>query len=171
MVEPQALIAVLLRKRPDLIRYFTKRTGSPAAAEDIVQEIYLKITSAPLPDHIQSPEAYLYRTGSNLMLDRLKADRRRLERDRDWERARRAGARADRDAAAAPDDLLAAQQHLEQLRALLDELPPAVARAFRLHRLEGLTQGEVADRMGLSRSSVEKYIMTAVRHLLEKGPF
>ena len=88
MAEPPALIAAYLRKRADLVRFFTKRTGSVAAAEDIVQELYLKISSGPPPDDLRSPAAYLYRVGSNLMLDRFKQERRQSSRDRAWVRAR-----------------------------------------------------------------------------------
>ena len=49
--------------------------GSAAAAEDLVQEIYLRIAQAP-PAELGSPEAWLYRVGSNLMLDRIKQQRR-----------------------------------------------------------------------------------------------
>jgi len=50
--------------------------------------------------------------------------------------------------------------------AAVERLPTPVATAFRLHKFGGLSHGEVAQQMGVSRSSVEKYIMTALRSLL-----
>ena len=168
MAETQALIAAYLRKRADLVRFFAKRTGSAAAAEDIVQDLYLKISGAPAPDDLRSPEAYLYRVGSNLMLDRLKQERRQAARDDVWGRARGGEGRESVADEPAADEALASRQRLERLLAGVDELPPQVARAFRRHKFDGLTHGEVAAELGVSRSAVEKYIMTALKHLMAK---
>ncbi|MNR33176.1 putative RNA polymerase sigma factor FecI [compost metagenome] len=45
------------------------------------------------------------------------------------------------------------------------ELPEKCRQAYVWHRLDGLTQVEVAARMGLSLNTVERYIMRAMRHL------
>lgn len=171
MAEPSALIAAYFRKRADLVRFFAKRTGSLSAGEDVVQELYLRISSGPEPTGLHSPEAYLYRVGSNLMLDVLKQERRRSARETDWSRAR-GGAGGEATAEEAPaDEALAARQRLSSLLKHVDELPPQVATAFRRHKVDGLTHGEVAAELGVSRSAVEKYIMAALRHLLAKvGP-
>lgn len=171
MADPPALIAAYLRKRADLVRFFAKRTGSAAAAEDIVQELYLKISAGPIPPDLHSPEAYLYRVGSNVMLDRLKKERRQAAREEDWGRSR--GAVGLESIAEDPpaDEALASRQRLARLIAHLDELPQQVAGAFRRHKFDGLTHSEVAAELGVSRSAVEKYIMTALHYLLEKvGP-
>lgn len=171
MADPQALIAVYLRKRADLVRFFAKRTGSSAAAEDIVQDLYLKISAGPPPEDLRSPEAYLYRIGSNLMLDRLKSQRRQGAREEDWGRVQ-AGEGPEGVAEEPPaDEAVAARQRLQLLVKALEDLPPQVATAFRRHKFDGLTHGEVAAEMGVSRSAVEKYIMTALKHLMSRvGP-
>ena len=56
------------------------RTGSVATAEDVVQDLYLKISEMAEPQDLRSPEAFLYRVGSNLMLDRVKQHRRQVAR-------------------------------------------------------------------------------------------
>ena len=45
------------------------------------------------------------------------------------------------------------------------ELPPQMQRAFRLHKLEGLSHAETAQAMGISVKSVEKHISAALRTL------
>ncbi len=56
------LMALYLRKRAELVRFFTARTSSAAEAEDVVQDLYLKIArSTEQPD---SPVPYLYRLGA-----------------------------------------------------------------------------------------------------------
>ncbi|MFY3308282.1 sigma-70 family RNA polymerase sigma factor [Achromobacter ruhlandii] len=51
------------------------------------------------------------------------------------------------------------------LRQALDELPEPCAAVFAWHRLEGWTVPEIASHMGLSVSSVEKYLTRTMRHL------
>jgi len=165
MADLPPLIAAYLRKRADLVRFFTLRAGSAAVGEDIVQDLYLKLTETEAPPDLRNADAFLYRMGSNLMLDRAKSRRRAAARDDAWGQA--AGGGGPEPVAQEPpaDEAVAARQRLQRLLAALDRLPPQVAAAFRLHKFEGLGHAEVAARMGVSRSSVEKYIMTALKTL------
>lgn len=134
----------------------------------MVQDIFLKITPPPEQD-IGNPAAYLYRLGSNLMLDRLKQARRSGKRDTDWQDFSTSTYGADVIASEKPADLaLAARQRLSAILAVVNRLPPQVQEAFRLHKLEGLSHAETAAAMGVSRSSVEKYIMTSLKRILEE---
>ena len=162
------LLGVYLERRDELVRYFQVRLRSEDAARDLVQDIYLKIAARPAED-IGNPAAYLYRLGSNLMLDRIKVQRRAGRRDADWADSHtvRAGGQ---DVAAEPsaDDAADARQRLGRIIETVNTLPPPVREAFRLHKLEGLSHAETAAAMGVSRSSVEKYIMTSLKLILSK---
>jgi RNA polymerase sigma-70 factor (ECF subfamily) len=76
---PRATLSLLetyLARRPDLVRFFTLRLRSAAAAEDVVQDIYLRIAALdPRTGDPQSGRLPLS-AGSNLMLDRLRGERR-----------------------------------------------------------------------------------------------
>lgn len=162
------LVAVYLARRVELVRYFRIRLRSEAAAEDLVQDIYVKIAGLP-PEDIGNPAAYLYRLGTNLMLDRLKQQTRSARRDADWREAETISAGGEDIAQTPPaDEALAARQRLEQIIETVNALPPPVKEAFRLHKLEGLTHAETATAMGISRSSVEKHIMASLRRILAK---
>lgn len=165
MADPPPLIAAYLRKRADLVRFFTARTGSAAAGEDVVQDLYLKLSETEAPADLRNPDAYLYRMGTNLMLDRAKAGRRSAARDHAWSQHAGGGGPEPVAQEAPADEAVASRQRLQRLLAALDNLPPSVASAFRLHKFDGLSHAEVAARMGVSRSSVEKYIMTALKVL------
>jgi len=168
MADPPPLIAAYMRKRGDLLRFFTMRTGSAATAEDIVQDLFVKISEMETPADLRSAEAFLYRMGSNLMLDRAKAQRRQAARDHAWSQTTAGGGPEPVAAEPAQDEALASRQRLERLLAAIDKLPPQVAAAFRLQKFDGLTHAEIAQRLGVSRSSVEKYIMTALRTLVSE---
>lgn len=170
MDDPKAspLIAAYVAQRDGLVRYFRVRLRSEDAAEDLVQELYLKLVAAPDAD-ILNPSAYLYRLGTNLMLDRLKQQRRSENRDAEW-RASEVTAVGDEDIAAdrPADEALGARQRLAAIVEVVNDMPPPVREAFRLHKLEGLTHGETAAAMGMSRSSVEKYIMTSLKLIVAR---
>ena len=55
-------------------------------------------------------------------------------------------------------------QRLEQLKTVLAQLSPRRREALMLHRFEGLSQAQIAERMGISVSMVEKHIALALLH-------
>jgi RNA polymerase sigma-70 factor (ECF subfamily) len=66
-----------------------------------------------------------------------------------------------------PEHRTAARQELRQVSALIEALPAKCREAFTLRKLQGLSQREVAGRMGISESTVEKHIGRALRTLME----
>ena len=168
MAEPpiNPLLAAYIERRGDLVRYFRVRLRSQEEAEDLVHDLYLKIVRLP-EQQIFNPIAYLYRLGSNLMLDRLKQQTRAARRDSAW-RASETTTMGDEDIApaTAADEALAARQRLGQILAAIETLPAPTRQAFRLHKLEGLSHAETAAVMGVSRSSVEKYLMASLACIL-----
>ncbi|MGC3506795.1 sigma factor-like helix-turn-helix DNA-binding protein, partial [Pseudomonas aeruginosa] len=65
---------------------------------------------------------------------------------------------------AGPGEGFEQQQRLSHLAAALAELPPGRREAFVLHKFDGLSQVEVAERKGISLSMVEKHIACALLH-------
>jgi len=159
------LLAVYLERREELVSYFRLRLRSQQAAEDLVQDMYLKIVGRPA-EAIANPAAYLYRIGSNLMLDRIKQTRRIQRRATAWRDAHAVspdGQIASEEPSA--DEVVIGRQRLRRIIDAVAELPAPVREAFRLHKLEGLSHAETASAMGVSRSSVEKYLMASLKHL------
>ena len=66
------------------------------------------------------------------------------------------------------DQAMIARERLDLILAAIEGLPAPVREAFRLHKLEGLSHAETAEAMGVSRSSVEKYIMTSLRRIAQR---
>lgn len=166
---PAPLIESYLAARPDLVRFFTARLRSKEAAEDLVQDMYERVLRVPRDEPIGNPMAYLYRLGSNLLLDQVRYEGRRMARDAAWSElkgVRLAG--VDIVDAPAADEAAASKQRLNRMLAAAKALPPQTQRAFQLHKLEGRSHAETAVVMGVSRSAVEKHISTALRFLLTK---
>lgn len=165
------LLNAYLERRDALTRFFALRTRSQDQAEDIVQDIFLKL-QAMTPQavaEVQSPAAFLYRLGSNIMLDRARWQGRSDKRDDDW--AKSGGVFGAGDAIAdepSAEDATWARLKLGRVIAAIRTLPSNAQTAFRLHKLEGLTHAETAQAMGMSRSAVEKYVSAALQHLLRE---
>lgn len=155
-----------MERRANLVRFFAARAGSRAAAEDLAQELYLKIAARAEPLEAESPTALLYRMALNLMRDRARGEARAAARDADWRGATRTTLGGEDVAEEPPaDEAAAARQRLRRLVDAVAELPPQMQRAFRLHKLEGLSHAETARVMGLSVKSVEKHVSAALKNL------
>lgn len=163
------LVALYFARRDNLLRFFAARAGSRAAAEDLAQELYLKLASRPQEADPDNPGALLYRIALNLMLDRARGEARTSRREAEWRALHRTElGRHEVAEDVAADDAAASRQRLRQLIDAAAELPPQMQRAFRLHKLEGLSQAETAKAMGISVKSVEKHISAALRNLAAK---
>jgi len=163
----QGLASVLDERRAELRRFLTARTGSEADADDLLSELWIKINAAR-PGPIANPTSYLFRMANNLVLDRLREARRRQRREREWT-ADQHGAQAlsmevaDSDPSA--EQLLVEEDEARQLASAITQLPAGAQRVLRMHKLEGLSHSEVAERLGISKSAVEKHMAVAMAHL------
>ena len=148
--------------REQLLRYL-RAHGAGDAAEDLLQELWLKISSLP-SGPIAAPRSYLFRAATNLMIDRRRSEAQAQRREVEW------SGLADRlpDSAAndpGPDRTLDGRRKLAMVEAELSKLPPRALSIFRQHRIEGLTQREVAAALGLSASTIEADLRMVYRLL------
>jgi RNA polymerase sigma-70 factor (ECF subfamily) len=60
---------------------------------------------------------------------------------------------------------MAAREEAARLASAIANLPDGARRAFQLHKIDGLSQGEVAARLGISKSGVEKHMAVAMKYL------
>lgn len=151
-----------------LRRFLLLRLRNAADVPDILQEVYLRMLRVPNVESIRSPEAYLFTVAQHVVQQhglRQSATPPSVELSEMLNSAR-----------AVPDvdpvlDL-DAQQCLEQLQAELDRLPPKLRATFLLHRRDGLSLEEIAQRLGTSLPMVKKNLMQALvqlRQRLERG--
>jgi RNA polymerase sigma factor (sigma-70 family) len=162
---PSGLVLLFAELRAELVRFLAARTGSPADAEDLAQELWLRIQGVQ-PGPIGNGRAYLYRAAQNLVLDQVRERRRREAREAHWHAA--AAASADGEVIDSGPDALDAMIERERDVALaraIEGLPEGAGRVFRLHKLEGLSHSDIAARLGISRSGVEKHVAVAMAHL------
>lgn len=146
------LAAVLIAERPLLLRLLRGRGLPPADAEDVVQEMWLKLP-ALAEGPIRDPVAYLCRMAVNLAADRRLAAARSRRRGEDWHAAQPEA--ADHPTA---EDAMVASDEWARVQALLAAMPPRMMQALQWFRLERLGQREIAERLGITVSGVEKLL-------------
>lgn len=161
------LIAVFEDRRAALTRYLVARIGNEADAEDLISDMWIKVSNA-VPGPIGNPEGYLYRMASNLALDRVREARRRDMRQQAWTQTQLGHVDAGTevaDPAPTADEMLADGDRIERLAHAIEQLPDGARRVLTLHKLEELSHADVAASLGISKSAVEKHMAVAMKHL------
>jgi RNA polymerase sigma-70 factor (ECF subfamily) len=155
-----------LAMREVLLRFLTARLGNPTAADDIYQELFVRLRAGGLPADLTNPRGYLFRMAYNLANEFSRARRRQDARDALWTDAttHKVGLDAVSDEAAA-DDVLAAKERLAAVIRALDGLPPKTRDVFMMCRVKGLSHRDIAEIMGISTKTVEKHMTAALKHL------
>lgn len=165
------LTEVFLEQREALARFCRARFGNQIDAEDLLQDLFLKVSALPPQASVREPRAFLYRLLFNLMLDRRRSALRGAARDGAWRQLNRTDVASEEvDETPSAEASLAGRQRVARLLAAVETLPERPRAAFRLHKLEGLSHAQVAERMGVSKSSVEKYLIEALRVLAARVP-
>lgn len=164
-----ALLTSYFEQREAMRRFFQARLGPDADVEDLLQDLYLKVVGLDAAAEVREPRAFLYRLASNLMMDRWRSGRRSAARDAAWrEVVHVSGQTEDLDDAPSAEAVVAGRERLGRLMAALERLPEKTRTIFRMHKFEGLSYAEVAAKLGVSRSTVEKHMMDALKVLAAK---
>ncbi|WP_322044248.1 sigma-70 family RNA polymerase sigma factor [Paraburkholderia sp. J67] len=144
----------------ELLRFLARLVKDGDTASDIAHESYVRVlTLRDSGTIISDPRGLLYRTARNLVIDRhRRATVRAQSVVDDLEHIDEAVAHV----SSQPEHAWESSQRTRALVAAIDALPPRCREAFVLHKFDGLSHHEVAERMGISRNMVEKHIIRGV---------
>jgi RNA polymerase sigma-70 factor (ECF subfamily) len=156
--DAQALSALLDRYWRQLVTFAADKLGSLDAAEDAVQEVFVRVWNhrTQLRPY-SSPRAYLYRVLRNLIADDFR--RRRLREG--WG----AGHQAEERETATPAAILEANQLATAANRAIAALPERRRDVFILAHLHGLSYRDVAEALGITRRTVANHMTLALREL------
>lgn len=155
------LKAVFLEQRPMLMRLMTTRLGSAADAEDMLQDLWLKLESLP-EQAVDNPAAYLFRVATNLAADRRLSMARAVARDGLWLSAQ-PGSEEFPDV----EHVLLARERLSEVEEAMAAMPERMRSALYMARVERRPQKEIAQTLGITVSGVEKLLKRGYRQLLD----
>jgi RNA polymerase sigma factor (sigma-70 family) len=149
----------VLPHEPDLRRWLSVRLRGLESCDidEVVQEAYARMWTVDL-DRVLNPRAYLFVTAKHIVGEQLRrsrivsielmADLEILNIEDDEVSAHRR---------------LAGQEEIARLHGIIAKLPPKCRQAFQMKKFEELSQREIAARMGVAESTVEKHLAKALR--------
>lgn len=145
-----------------LQRFLRRRMRDTEEVADLVQDVFVRLVRSGDLGRITHPKAFLFQTATNLLRDEQRG--RNLRRSGLQDDALRALHAPD---APTPERVLEARQRLQLFERALAELPPRCREVFMLARFDGLTHPQIAARLGISISGVEKHMIKAIAHFGE----
>lgn len=152
----------ILPLEASLMQYLEHNWRNASDISDLRQEVYVRIYEAALRKFPEKPRQYLFATARNILIKRVQHERVvPIEAVADLEALNLAGDTPD------VERIILAGEELRRLQAALDRLPPRARETILLSRIEGLSRGEIASRMGIGEASVSQYLSQGIRALVD----
>ncbi|WP_063627835.1 RNA polymerase sigma factor [Bradyrhizobium sp. WSM3983] len=149
---------LLLAEYHDLNRRLSRRLGSAENASEVLHETYLRLEKISEIAEVRSPKAYLFRIALNIANDRRRSEIRRLTTSEIETLLE------------IPDDqpdaarVIEDRSEIKLLRRAIAELPERRRRALLLSRVEGMTNREIAELLGVTVRTIETDLKQAIEH-------
>jgi RNA polymerase sigma factor (sigma-70 family) len=145
--------------------YLSRFFKNVADIEDVVQETYARLLalSDPASNAVRNWHAFLFTTARNVALDRI-----RRSRVVSLDALAEMGSADVLDQAPGVDEALNARQELALLLETIASLPNRCRETLTLRKLYGLSQREIAQRLEIAESTVEKHVAYGVRLCAER---
>lgn len=154
--------AEILPHEAALTRYLRRVWAGAAEVADFRQEIYVRVYESAAKALPTSPKAFLFTTARNLIADRLRRERVvSIDYTQDLDTL---NVLVDE---ISPEQRLSAREELRRLSAALDRLSDDCRNVIWLRRIEGLSQKEVAARLGMPEGTLESHLCRGLRALVK----
>jgi len=148
------------RHKSVIFNYFLRATGSRDLAEDLFQDVFLRVFRAARRYEPREPfRVWLFTLARNLLRDRW----RQLKRTPDWDDSEAELP----DTQPGPEAILGRQQEADRLRTAVLRLPPALREVLILSRYHGLSFAEVARVVSSSEGAARVRAFRAMERLRE----
>lgn len=143
-----------------VVRLLSNRLADRSEAQDLAQEVFLRLLRVDTLDLVKSPRAYLYRVAVNVAGEwRLRARQSKPHTSKEL------------DELVSVEDLersLEERQTGEAVRQALEALPTTLQQVLVLHCRDGLTYEQIADALGLTRRMVKRYVAKGYAEMRER---
>jgi RNA polymerase sigma-70 factor (ECF subfamily) len=152
----------VLPHEPALRAWLRRNRIAGLDIDDVVQETYAKLAALESVAEVRDPRTYTFQTAHSVVLtyirrarivpiraavdmDELDAAEYELSLEREWE----------------------GRDELRRLGEVIDALPDKCREVFILRRVEGLSQREVSQQLGLAESTIEKHMARGIKVLMD----
>jgi RNA polymerase sigma factor (sigma-70 family) len=143
-----------------LERYLLRVWRNPSEVADLMQEVYVRVYERAREQVPQQPKAFLFATARNLMTDQLR--RSRVVSLNTVQEIDAIEGIVDE---ISPERRVSARQELGRVAQAFDSLSDKCRDVIWFRRVEGLSQRETAQRMGLKEDAIESQLARGVRAL------
>jgi RNA polymerase sigma-70 factor, ECF subfamily len=157
--DEKAFEALFRTYYPHLCNYATRMLNNASVAEEIVQELFVRLWEKRRVTEIEtSVKNYLFRAVKNHCLNYIKHSNvkteycRKIAAEIHW----------------AEEDFSTQTELLQTIKESIDSLPEKRREIFRLSREEGLKYREIAEKLSISIKTVETQMGLAIKTLREK---
>lgn len=147
--------------RLPLVKYFQKRAPATDDADDLVQEVFVRLARRADLEGIERVDGYVFRTAANVLADRFRKLGRQPQQVESFKETVHGKVEL------TPERVLMDRQSLDLLVKALYALPERTRQIFVLYHIENLRQTEIAEAFGMPISTVEKHMARANKRLLE----
>ncbi|MET0292053.1 MAG: RNA polymerase sigma factor [Steroidobacteraceae bacterium] len=155
--EPLSVRELIRRHHQSLMHLLRRRIRIADDAADVAQDAYIRMLRYEGARNVRYPASLLFRIAINLAKDRGRSDQVRHVHDQcELNEIEVDSGLAD------PERELSAQQDLEKVYAVIDQLPPKCRKVFLLSRMNEMTYPQIAVHCGISVKMVEKHISHAL---------
>ncbi len=134
-----------------LLRFLRSRLSNVHDAEDLAQEVYMRLLRVKDPTHIRNRRAYVLQVAANVAYEYRLLARNSRPHSSDAVDAMHGSSDPAR-------ETLVGQQ-MEVLYAALNTVSPKCRAVVLMHRRDRYTYVEIAERMGISVSMVKKHLV------------
>jgi RNA polymerase sigma-70 factor (ECF subfamily) len=157
--DPAAFSELFQTYGPRVKAYMMRQGADPATAEDLAQETLLTVwrRAALYVEEKGSAATWIFTIARNLRIDRLR-------REVPWQELPEGGL-DQASSEALPDEAVAEKERQERVRAALAALPPEQHEVVALAYLEGLSHGEIAERLRLPLGTVKSRMRIAYQKI------
>jgi RNA polymerase sigma-70 factor (ECF subfamily) len=146
-----------------LHRFLARRLRHPQDAEDLAQEVFMRLSRIENSEFVRQPRAYLFGVASHVVSE----FRIRNANAREWVTvdSEIVAQRTERPDEWQPDELAEQLNMQRQLRQALEKLPSMHLAVFLLHKRDGYSYEEIAEKLGLTVRKIESCLAEAKTQL------
>jgi len=158
--DEQAFKSLFLEYAPRIKRLMMRQGADPETAEEIAQEALLTVwrKAGLFAKDRGKASTWIFTIARNLRIDRVR-------REKSWQTCEIETELEEDIDSVPPDEAADSRQRSARVREMLDRLPPEQQVVVRLSYLDGMSHGEIADRLGLPVGTIKSRIRLACEKL------
>lgn len=140
-----------------LVRFLARNWFNQNDVQDIRHDIYVRVLEGAERKLPHSPRAFLFGVARHLLIDRVR--RERIVAIDLLEDVDSLNVLVDE---VSPERRATGREQVQRLSRLFDRLPPRCREVVWMKRVEGLSQKQIAERLGIAEATVERHLVRGI---------